>query len=276
MGGLGNQIFQIFATIAYGIKSHNQFKFLAVETLGAGSTTIRYTFWRTFFANLQTFLTTELPTMQVIKERGFLYSELPVTEMLNKNVMIHGYFQSYKYFAQYYPLICRIIGLDKMKATLLTKLNLDIVDDFGDAISMHFRLGDYKKVSDFHPIATYEYYERALSYIKDKNPDKKFTIMYFCEEEDIEDVSLKINKLSRKFPEFTFKRGENTLDDWEQMLLMSFCHHNIIANSSFSWWGAYFNSSPNKIVCYPSLWFGEKANIDTKDLCPPSWIKINV
>jgi hypothetical protein len=163
-----------------------------------------------------------------------------------------------------------------MKAILLTKLNLDIVDDFEDTISMHFRLGDYKKFSDFHPIVTYDYYERAMNYIKDKIPDKIFTIMYFCEDEDIEDVSLKINKLSTKFPQFTFKRGDNTLDDWEQMLLMSFCHHNIIANSTFSWWGGYFNSSPSKIVCYPSLWFGEKANIDTKDLCPPSWIKINV
>ena len=53
MGGLGNQIFQIFATIAYGIKTRNQFKFLALETLGTGTTTVRYTFWKTFFANLQ-------------------------------------------------------------------------------------------------------------------------------------------------------------------------------------------------------------------------------
>jgi len=275
MGGLGNQIFQIFATIAYGIKSRNQFKFLALESLGTGTTTVRYTFWKTFFANLQTFLTVDLPPMQAIKEKGFPYTELPVSEMQNKNIMLHGYFQSYKYFANYYTLICKIIGLDKMKETLLTKLNLDIINNFENIISMHFRLGDYKKVSDFHPIATYEYYEEALSYIKDNNPSKTFTILYFCEDEDIEDVSLKINKLSTKFSQFTFKRGENTLADWEQMLLMSCCHHNIIANSSFSWWGAYFNSTSDKIVCYPSVWFGEKANIDTRDLCPPNWVKIN-
>ena len=57
------------------------------------------------------------------------------------------------------------------------------------------------------------------------------------------------------------------------MLYMSLCRHNIIANSSFSWWGAYFNSNKEKIVCYPSVWFGN--NMDTRDLCPETWIKMN-
>jgi hypothetical protein len=140
---------------------------------------------------------------------------------------------------------------------------------------MHFRLGDYKKFSDFHPITSYEYYEKSLEYIKTINPTKHFTVLYFCEDEDHEIVLDTINNLKNKNPQFNFERGSNILDDWEQLLLMSCCHHNIIANSSFSWWSAYFNSNLDKIVCYPSVWFGAHANIDTKDLCPASWIKIN-
>ena len=97
MGGLGNQIFQIFATISYAIKSKNQFKFLNVASLGGGSTTVRYTFWETFFINVKPFLISELPQqIHVIRENGFPYNALPIHEMVKRNVVIFGYFQSYK------------------------------------------------------------------------------------------------------------------------------------------------------------------------------------
>ena len=277
MGGLGNQMFQIFATISYAIKSKNQFKFLNQESLGGGSTTIRYTFWKSFFSNLKPFLISDMPSyLHIIRENGFPYNELAVNEMVNRNIMIYGYFQSYKYFQDNYSIICRMIGIGKIKDELLNKLNLTN-EYLCDTISMHFRIGDYKKLQDYHPLATYEYYERSLTYIQNHvEPDKKFTILYFCEDVDIDDVSLIINKLTIKFPTYTFTRGENSLEDWQQMLLMSCCHHNIIANSSFSWWAAYFNFWNDKIICYPSIWFGPAAKNDTRDLCPLEWIKISV
>ena len=57
---------------------------------------------------------------------------------------------------------------------------------------------------------------------------------------------------------------------------MSSCNHNIIANSSFSWWGAYSNSNSEKIVCYPSVWFGPQCNNSTQDLFPENWNKITI
>ena len=276
MGGLGNQIFQIFATISYGIKSGNQFKFLALHKLGGGSTTKRYTFWESFFSNLKPFLISELPlNVEVIRENGFPYDNISVSKLVKKDIMLYGYFQSYKYFQNNYHIICRVIGLEKMKEILLQKVNFSN-EYLNNTIAMHFRIGDYKKVQHFHPLATYNFYERALSHIQLLNLNTNFNIMYFCEDDDIEDVLVTVNKLSSKFPNFTFIRGESSLQDWEQMLLMSCCHHNIIANSSFSWWSAYFNSNNDKIVCYPSVWFGETANIDTKDLCPAKWVKIAV
>ncbi len=275
MGGLGNQIFQIFATISYAIKSKSQFKFMNVDSLGGGSTTVRNTYWNTFFSNMRPFLMLSMPAVTVIRESGFPYNELPVREMINKDVLIYGYFQSYKYFQANYNVICRMIGINKMKETLLLKLDLSN-DYMENTISMHFRIGDYKKIQEYHPLATYGYYERSLQYLQTQNPTKRFNVLFFCEDVDYDEVAVLINKLSAKFSSYNFRRAINTLSDWEQMLLMSCCHHNIIANSSFSWWGAYFNAFTDKRVCYPSAWFGPAARNDTRDLCPGDWIKILV
>jgi hypothetical protein len=276
MGGLGNQIFQIFATISYGIKSGNQFKFLSLHKLGGGTTTTRYTFWESFFSNLKPFLITVLPlNVEVIRENGFPYNVIPNSKLVKKDIMLFGYFQSYKYFQNNYDVLCKVIGVEKMKETLLEKVSLSN-EYLNNTIAMHFRIGDYKKVQHVHPLATYNYYETSLTHITSANTNEKINIMYFCEDDDKEDVLVIINKLSTKFTNYTFIRGESSLQDWEQMLLMSCCYHNIIANSSFSWWSAYFNSNNNKIVCYPSVWFGETINNDTKDLCPPDWVKIAV
>jgi hypothetical protein len=275
MGGLGNQIFQIFTTISYSIDSNNQIKFLDIDKLGGGSTTIRYTYWNSFFTRLKPFLIKELPIINnVVREKNFTYNKISMNELINKNIMLYGYFQSYKYFQKNYELICRIIEIKTMKTNVLTKINYS-KEDLERTISMHFRLGDYKKFSNFHPLATYNFYEKSLEYMETKLVDEYYSILYFCEDEDHDEVLQFINKLKETFPNFNFKRGENSLEDWEQLLLMSCCHHNIIANSSFSWWAAYFNSNKDKIVCYPSVWFGESANIDTKDLCPIEWVKIN-
>jgi hypothetical protein len=274
MGGLGNQLFQIFATISYAIKSNNECKFLNLKTLGEGTTTVRNTYWDTFLNKLKILLVYELPQpIHVIRETNFTYNELNVDDMRNKNVVLFGYFQSYKYFQSHYLIIKELLCIDKMRREIIQKTN---IQDFNNTISVHFRLGDYKKVQDFHPLATYDYYERAISYIQNIHPNREYKVVYFCEDEDIENVLGHIHKLQSIFPFSTFVRGEPQLTDWEQLLLMSNCQHNIIANSSFSWWSAFFNTHATKIVCYPSEWFGTKANINTKDLCPSKWIKINV
>jgi hypothetical protein len=275
-GGIGNQLFQIFAVISYSLKYKTPFKFLNSKQLGSGSTTIRYTYWDTLLTKLKGFLIDNIPSnIFIIREKEFTYETVSMDFKTNPNIMIYGYFQSYKYFQEHYDIICRFIGLHKLKTDLLTKLNMSN-EDFDNTISLHFRYGDYKKVSQFHPLLTHTYYKNALTYLHTKFPNKPFTILYFFEDEDIAEVMNIINLLSIDFPLFTFQKRESSLTDYDQLILMSLCYHNIIANSSFSWWSAYFNSHPDKIVCYPAVWFGESANNNTKDLCPHSWVKISV
>jgi hypothetical protein len=193
---------------------------------------------------------------------------------LYKNVCLFGFFQSYKYFDDTFKIICKLINIDEQRKNVLESYNNTINFNIENAVCMHFRIGDYKKIQDYHPIMSFEYYLNALSFIQ--NNDKKIThVLFFCEDDNLNEVTEIINKLQVNFPNLIFIRANNLLSDWEQMLLMSCCKDNIIANSSFSWWGAYLNQTKNKIICYPSLWFGPSANHNTKDLCPYTWVKID-
>jgi hypothetical protein len=276
MGGLGNQLFQIFTTISCAINTKQKFTFLDIDKLGVGQTTIRPTYWDNFLSKLKIFTTKMFPKMLVVKETSFRYKPLNLLEYQGENICLYGYFQSYKYFTHNFQVICRMIELEEIKQRVVSTSNLN-QDYLDTTISIHFRMGDYKKIQHYHPIMTLEYYLNALSLITNQiNKNEIQNVLYFCEEEDLLDVTEIINKVKIQYPNFTFIKASNILSDWEQMILMSCCRYNIIANSSFSWWAAYFNTNPDKIVCYPALWFGEAAGNDTRDLCPNEWYKIYV
>jgi len=282
MGGLGNQLFQIFTVISYAIKYKHMFKFISAQHLGGDGSTKRRTYWQTFLFKLSGFLMDQYPNFDiVINENGFSFNELPYEHLKynnNVNVMLSGYFQSYKYFQENYDTICRILNIAEKRLDIIEEVvkNHHSLSFLEKSISMHFRLGDYKDKQDYHPIMTDEYYKKSLQYIVDKL-DYTPTVLYFCEDEDFETVNETIQLLKNEFPTIEFERATNCLDDWQQMLLMSCCNHNIIANSSFSWWGAYLNVNPTKIICYPSLWFGRAmSDVDVSDLFPDEWVKITV
>ena len=106
----------------------------------------------------------------------------------------------------------------------------------------------------------------------------KIELLYFCEAEDDEAVSRDyIEKIKERIKhEIEFIKAPNDAKDWEQMYLMTCCDHNIIGNSTFSWWGAYLNPAPDKIVVYPAQWLREHKTADIfPDLAPPEWISSN-
>jgi len=298
MGGLGNQLFQIYTTISYSLKCNTNFYFINEYELNAGpNTTIRYTYWETFFQNLKSFLKdSEILEFDKYRlhESSFHYTTLPYLNIPNNTIIeLFGYFQSFKYFDNEYEYIYKLLNIHQLKILLSKKIlqhlknfsnekneSIDLITNyFRDVICIHFRRGDYKKYTDTHPILPDEYYEKSLSFIISKN-NYINKVIYFCEDEDIETVNLTIEKLKHTHNNLSFQRFTDLLDinlsDWEQLLSMSLCKYFIIANSSFSWWSAYLSDNYNKIVCYPSLWFTENTQKNVNDMCPLYWNKIQI
>jgi len=290
MGGLGNQLFQIFATISFSIENESTFSF-STHT-GCNSITGRNTYWQNLLKKLSKYTTDNQPAEYIyIKEPCYSFNNInhmisSHSTQLKYNFILQGYFQSYKYFKNYYSEIYNAIDIDYYKQSIYKMYP----KKYENMISMHFRLGDYKNIQDKHPVLPYKYYKAALDYIitsekhniiKDNDHINNYhlSVLYFCEMEDIKCVDTIIGVLHKKYPyiHFIHASSNNHSNDWEQMIMMSLCKHNIIANSSFSWWGAYFNNYNNKIVCYPSLWFGPSLSHNkTHDLFPPGWTKIEI
>ena len=272
-GGLGNQLFQIVTTISYALKYNTSFFFLNNYQLGNGCNgdTIRYTYWKTFLSALTPFLKNKnrIPSLTIINEPEFAYNELPANLT---NALLVGYYQSYKYFDTYKTMICKLLQLDTQLTKVKNKLGFNLNEIH--SISMHFRFGDYKNYPHIYPLLVYDYYSTSLRYILQRMLEtgeirKEIFVFYFCEEESIIDAKDILCQLTTQFPKITFIRADTTMEDWEHLLFMSLCDHNIIANSTFSWWGAYLNSNPGNMVCYPEQWFVNKR---TPDLCLDHWI----
>jgi hypothetical protein len=292
MGGLGNQMFQLFCGMALSLRNDRPFVLLSTYLRNFNGREDRPTYWDNIFSGMCRYIkfAVNLPDIYQIKEQSFSYSPITMGPIiLGRNIMINGYYQSEKYFKDQFDQIyhiCKFEGMQKKILEKYLKNRPPTHNPMSETISMHFRLGDYKNLTHIHPIMTYTYYCNSLIHILNNLEERRPTtsglfqlpkILYFCEEEDISIVSGIIDKLSREFAHrCVFERaGDSSYADWEQMLLMSCCENHIIANSSFSWWGAYLNRNPNKIVCYPSVWFGSHTNHDTRDLCPSEWIPIN-
>jgi hypothetical protein len=176
---------------------------------------------------------------------------------IQDNTSIQGYYQSEKYFLNYKEDIIKEFTfkskiLDKAKKVITPIKNKEIV-------AIHIRRGD-NIINPTFPLISIEYIQKAINQFIDK--EYNFII-----------ISDDISYCKEIFPEnenIKFSSGE---DDFVDLCLMTLADHNIISNSSFSWWGAYLNKNQNKKVVAPSDWFKDKA-INAKDLIPNNWIVI--
>ncbi len=277
VGGLGNQLFQIFTVLAYAYE-HPGVRpiFEYYQQLERND---RPLYWTNLLASLQPYTRPLLkgnqqPTFSTYDEPEFTYKPLPTS---NQSFRVKGYFQSPKYFQRWTPQIFRLIRLREQQDVATRTFPQYF---YQQSIAVHFRLGDYKKVPNFHPILPTSYYVGAIRMLKERLGDSMPRYLnYFCEAEDDETVSSMIREISTEFPELelSWVKISNRIPDWTQLLLMSMSQHQIIANSSFSWFAGFINPSPSATICYPSVWFGPSlAHHDTSDMYPSGWVKINV
>lgn len=288
-GGLGNQMFQYAFGKALELSRKEKVYYdisAFVNPRFQKGTTRRFYELDIFFKQLPTADQTLLyRIIQPEKKYGFyLYRFLLSAKLLNpltekspflvdkdllhsigKHSIVQGYFQTEDYFKKYEPEIRKAFTFkrelspnsEKYAATI-KKIN---------AVSLHIRRGDYinnKRVYKYHGVCSEEYYRNAIAYMKERVADPTFFIF----SDDLEWV--------QKQPLFhnvssVFVSGNKDGKSYEDMRLMSLCKHHIIANSTFSWWGAWLNSSKTKIVIAPQQWFQTK---DSGNLIPGNWVKL--
>ena len=286
-GGLGNQLFVIYTCMGKAIYENVEYFFIGDYDKNKGNISLRRkTYWETpIFKNISNHVRKfeNLNVYSLIEESKIGYvTELPSLKHCNsKNIMLlNGYWQCYLFFDKYKKEINDVLGINKLLYSLKSKL-----PSTNKALcSMHFRLGDYEKIQKRHPIMPLEYYINALNHVV-QHEKRDIMVLWYCHNPDISHVNNEyIIQLSSMFKQVEFKKLDklDKLDnDYEELLLVSLCNHNIIANSTFSWWSAYLNNNANKIVCYPETWYGnsiinnEITNEQNKmRMFPLQWTKI--
>ncbi len=276
MHGLGNQLFQIFTLLAHCFEHDKPFVLLHKARVRAN----REAYWDTLCRALKPFFLHDdsyLSTLALHKESQFAYTPLPSTK---NNILLYGYFQSPRYFDSYKERIMRRLCIPTLReqtrvehATLLRRAPQVL------NIALHVRIGDYTLAAhkNAHPVLPVSYYIHALQWFSKRYPTHLLRVVCFYEETDTVRVRDSLTQIEQAlFPQYLdMVHIDHAIPDWKQLLLMSCCDHHIIANSTFSWWGAYWNESTEKQVCYPSQWFGPAlAHHNTRDLCPDEWVQI--
>jgi hypothetical protein len=240
-GGLGNYLFQIAAmhslTSDAGFDVDN-----AVQVHGD---------IKTYLSNILRKIKTNVDELSYqYNEPEFTYQPLPYHD----ETLYIGYFQSEKYLQR--DTVLDLFAIDDETLKYLKEKYADVLYN---SVSLHVRRGDYLHKQNRHPAQKMSYYTTALEHFEEAD-----NILIFSDDIDW----CKENFIGDQFKFITDEK------DYMDLWLMSLCDHNIIANSSFSWWGAWLNQNIDKKVIAPSNWFGPAKKINAKDIYCENWIVI--
>lgn len=252
-GRLGNQLFQFAALFGVSKESGNPF-ILPARNLSKRNQTFQNgdnkSVWfclPEIFPKLKSFIHDFDPgdgSFRGVQERSFKHDpEILKSCIGDFNVDLHGYFQSPKYFEEYYDDLLDVLQFKRIYQFHRTT----------PLVSIHVRRGDYLALTNNHPPCSKDYYDEAIAHFD----GCKF--MVFSDD---------IPWCKENFPGnedgFYFSEDDTEGND---LMKMRYCDHHIIANSSFSWWGAYLNPNKTKEIIAPKKWFGPSYDYhDTSDL----------
>lgn len=266
-GRLGNQMFQFAGTVGIANKMGYEYAFPkenieipSIEDFKDGVRREVYFDLPKYFPNVNNTIKPieEIQTIQTVKEPFFHFNQEFFT--IPDQTDLNGYFQTEKYFDHCQQLIREYFEFNKeiveQSNYKFPKFDIDV-----EFVSIHLRRGDYVGLQQFHPVMEPSYYFSALTEFMKGN----YCFMIFSD-----DIKY-CKSLFGKQDNVVYVEGNDPALD---MCMMSMCNHNIIANSSFSWWASWLNKNPNKKVIAPKKWFGPAYNNihNTKDLYPKSWI----
>lgn len=182
-----------------------------------------------------------------------------------ENTIIDGYWQSYKYFEDIRENALRSFVFPSVMDKQLIELKNRILGC--NIASLHVRGSDYRKSENkeiFGEGCNREYYLKAIDLIKKKNPDVQF--WGFTDDLEYAKEIVALDEIR-----WMDIRQIGKYEDWMDMYFMSLCKYNILANSSFSWWGAYLNRNIDKFIIAPKEWQNKRLK---DDICPKEWIRI--
>jgi hypothetical protein len=251
-GGLGNYLFQIISTLGISKKQNKKF-IIDLKNIHVGHNHI-LKYKENIFSKLD-FETIDLDVPIYVVHEVIKYCEIP---NFDHPIKLDGYLQNEKYFKDYKNIILNLLSPNLQ---ILDKLNNKYSEILKkQTCSIHVRRGDYVNLQHIHNLQNLEFYQNCYNLIKNECD------MFLIFSDDIDWCKSNFDFIENKI--FI----ENN-EDYEDLYLMSLCRHNIISNSTFSWWGAWINQNINKKVFYPSKWFNVDY-IDYSEIGCDKWIKI--
>lgn len=281
-GGLGNQLFQYSCARSIAIRNKD---ILKLDTTGYsqhnGIDTIRHYALSPFNIKEEFATPEEIKKLKYpygIISKGIRLFKSKILRQFNigynnkilkkrKSFYLDGFFNTEKYFYDNRNVILDDLKLRSGLGVTAKKI-LDNISKSANSVSLHIRRGDYvndRITNRFHGTCSIDYYKKAIDFLINKIGND-ITIFIFSD-----DIAWAKENVIFPYPLIFVSSPE--IPDYEELILMSKCKHNIIANSSFSWWGAWLNENDGKIVIAPKRWT-VRDDKNYRDIIPDSWYRI--